>query len=103
MPRCSRRSRYSLNYDISARTPEIPIPSRAPTILSVGHEWGSAIATRSIIIIPSSNGRGRVLSCAIFTVTGISYSSSRLENNEIGIFSRERERASGGIRSKVNS
>lgn len=103
MPRCSRRSRYSLNYDISARTPEIPILSRAPAILSVGHKWGSAIATRSIIIIPSSNGRGRVLSCAIFTVTGISYSSSRLENSEIGIFSRERERASGGIRSKVNS
>lgn len=102
MPRCSRRSRYSLNYDISARTPEIPIPSRAPAILSVGHEWGSAIATRSIIIIPSSNGRGRVLSCAIFAVTGISY-RSRLENSEIGIFSRERERASGGIRSKVNS
>lgn len=41
VPRCSRRSRYSLNYGISARTPEIPIPSRAQAILSVGHEWGT--------------------------------------------------------------
>lgn len=93
MPRCSRRSRYSLNYDISARTAEIPVPSRAPAILSVGHEWGSAIATRSIIIIPSSNGRGRVLSCAIFTVTGISYIDISLGSKIARLESfRERER-----------
>lgn len=50
--------------------------------------------------------RKKVLSCAIFTVTGISYIDISLGSKIARLESfreRERERASGGIRSKVNS